>query len=176
MTEGTRSFLFGCHQFFVHPLCVLIAWRLEYREFPKWWEFISIFFHDIGVCGRQYLSDDKAKIGHWKKGAHLANKITRKFYKRKQHAFYGWYAYCMCAGHCPEESGSRQSKLSRADKRSWLVAPMIWLWWNYWVEWSGKGIGVTKPPLWKKLVKENLASKKPLGNHELYIKNRGRKE
>uniref|UniRef100_A0A6M3L8W4 Uncharacterized protein n=1 Tax=viral metagenome TaxID=1070528 RepID=A0A6M3L8W4_9ZZZZ len=78
----------------------------------------------------------------------------------------------MCAGHCPEESGFHESKLSRADKRSWLVAPIWWLWCNYWVEWHGKGIGVTPPPQWRALVAENLKRKEPMGNHELYLKNR----
>ena len=72
MTEGTKSYLIGCHQFLLHPLFVLMAWRLEYKSWPKWWEIIGIFLHDVGVCGRQYLSDDKAKEGHWRKGSKMA--------------------------------------------------------------------------------------------------------
>lgn len=170
MKEGTRSYLFGCHQFLLHPLWVLLAWRLEYKSWPKWWEIIAIFLHDIGICGRQYLSNDEAKIGHWRKGTHLSFYIVRKLTGSicKGAILAGF----LCAGHCPEESNFPESKLSRADKRSWLVAPMWWLWFNYWVEWQGKGLGVTKPLEWKKLVAENLKRKNPIGSHELYVRNR----
>jgi len=169
MTEGTKSYLIGCHQFLLHPLFVLLAWRLEHKSWPKWWEVICIFLHDVGICGRQYLSDDTAKIGHWNKGAELAFYIGDLFTRNTSASLMMYY---ICAGHCPEESHFQKSKLWRPDKRSWLIAPMWWLWWNYWVEWSGKGIGVTKPPLWRKLVAENLKQKNPIGNHQLYLKNR----
>ncbi len=172
MTEGTKSYLVGCHQFFIHPLWVLMAWRLEYKSWPKWWEIICIFLHDIGVCGRQYLSDDKAKKGHWLKGADIAIKIVWMLKRGRGSLPLQFETYDFCAGHCPEESGYPESKLSRADKRSWLVAPIWWLWINYYIEWHGKGIGVTPPHLWKKLVAENLRRAEPIGNHELYIRNR----
>lgn len=169
MTEGTKSYLIGCHQFLLHPLWVLLAWRLEYHTWPKWWEIIAIFLHDIGICGRQYLSDDEAKRGHWVKGAHLSAGIRAKFLHKLLDPH---LAFELCAGHCPEESDYPESKLSRADKRSWLLAPTWWLWCNYWVEWDGKGIGVTKPLQWKKLVAKNLKREKPIGSHELYMRNR----
>ena len=168
MTEGTKSYLIGCHQFFFHPLWVLLAWRLEYKSWPKWWKTICILLHDVGICGRQYLSDDGAKKEHWLKGAWLSVYVVRALvgYSRSIQAGF------LCAGHCPEESGYDESKLSRADKRSWLVAPMWWLWWNYWAEWHGKGLSVASPPVWKKLVADNLKREKPIGSHELYIRNR----
>lgn len=166
MTEGTKSYLVGCHQFFLHPLWVLMAWHLEYESWPKWWEIICIFLHDIGICGRQYLSDDMAKKGHWEVGAARARFMI---WRLSKNTFKGLRAFDLCAGHCPEESRYPESKLSRADKRSWLVAPMWWLWWGYWVE----GFEGTPPPEWKRMVAENLKREKPLGNHELYL--RGRK-
>jgi len=178
MTEGTKSYLIGCHQFLLHPLWVLLAWRLEYKCWPKCWEILGIFLHDIGICGRQYLSDDKGKIGHWRKGAFLTSSIVyRLVYGKLYPRAIKWLllptkAFDFCAGHCPEESGFPESKLSRADKRSWLVAPICWLWWNYWIEWNNKGIGVTPPPKWRKLVKENLKRERPMGNHQLYMRNR----
>jgi len=179
MKEGTKSYLIGCHQFLLHPLFVLMAWRLEYKRWPKWWELICIFVHDVGIWGRQYLSDDQAKVGHWQRGAFLAGsivyRITRgRLYPRTRR----WYllpirAFDLCAGHSPTESGYPISMLFRADKRSWLVAPRWLLWWNYWVEWAGRGIGVTRPPLWRELIAENLKKERPLGGHELYIRSRG---
>lgn len=173
MTEGTKSYLIGCHQFFFHPLWVLLAWRLEYKSWPKWWEIICIFLHDIGICGRQYLSDDKAKIEHYSLGAKLSSEIVfRLSHGYSEKRYLSMLAAGMCLGHCPEESLFIESKLSRADKRSWLVAPMWWLWCNYWIEWHNKGISVTPPPIWKKLVAKNLKREKPIGSHELYMKNR----
>ena len=166
MTEGTKSYLIGCHQFLLHPACVLLAWRLEYKSWPKLWQIVCIFLHDIGICGRQYLSDEEAKKGHWENGVRLANRILSHF------GVHFVDVLCFIAGHCPQESKYSESELFRPDKRSWLVAPMWWLWWNYWVEWSGKGIGVTPPPKWKQLVAENLKRKKPISNHDLYLQNR----
>ncbi|RJR46042.1 MAG: hypothetical protein C4576_11480 [Desulfobacteraceae bacterium] len=171
MKEGTRSVLFGCHNPFFHGLCVLAAWRITYRSWPKWWQIICIFIHDIGVWGRQYLSDDTAKKGHWERGAHFAVWLFN--FGPLRFANLGGQPFLFIAGHCPEESGYPRSELWLPDKRSYLVAPMIWLWWNYYVEWHGKGIGVTPPPQWRKLVAENLEQKNPMGNHELYIKHRG---
>lgn len=177
MTEGTKSYLIGCHQCLMHPLQVIRAWRLEYGEWPHWFEIIGIILHDFGICGRQYLSDDRAKFGHWRRGAGLARDIVRWLCIKlktsdSERAILTMGTYYLCAGHCPEESGSQESKLSRADKRSWLVAPMWWMWLNYYVEWHGKGIGVTPPPVWRKAVAENLQREKPLGNHELYLRSR----
>ena len=180
MKEGTKSYLIGCHQFLLHPLWVLLAWRLEYKKWPRWWEIICIFLHDVGICGRQYLSDDNAKKGHWRKGAEWSRYVMYRFTRNRspwiENGRARWHnAFDFCGGHCPEESNYTVSKLSRADKRSWLVAPMWWLWWNYWVEWNSKGLKVTPPPIWKKLVAENLRRVRPLESHELYIRNRGKK-
>jgi len=170
MKEGTKSVLFGCHNPILHGIFVLMAWKLEYKAWPKWWEIICIFLHDIGVWGRQYLSDDDAKIGHWETGAHFAVWLFN--FGPLRFANLGGAPFLFIAGHAPEESGYPKSKLWKPDKRVWLVAPLWLLWWNYWVEWSNNSIGVTKPPLWRKLVVENLKSIEPIGNHELYIQNR----
>ena len=173
MTEGTKSYLIGCHQFLLHPLFVFMAWRLEYKSWPKWWEIVCIFLHDVGICGRQYLSDDKAKQGHWFKGAYIVGSIFGYGKYNRDHTQLVFTdkpvlkreTFILCAGHCPKESGYMESKLSRADKRSWLVAPMWWLWWNYWVEKF-----ITEPHEWKRLVAKNLKNKNPIGSHELYLK------
>ena len=108
------------------------------------------------------------------KGADLVFSIIY-FLIRKKRPYERWSSafmiYKFIAGHT-QESEYKESRLARADKRSWLVAPMWWLWWNYWIEWSNKGIKVTPPPLWKKLVAENLTREKPIDNHMLYIQNR----
>lgn len=166
MTEGTKSYLIGCHQFLLHPLCVFLAWRLEYKTWPKWWEVVCIFLHDVGICGRQYLSNDNAKIGHWEKGASIVHKL---FYQRGNTSRC-WDAYFFIAGHT-HESGFPANRLARADKRSHLVAPTWWQWWYYWIEGYGKH-GAASPPRWRELVAENLKKEKPIDSHQLYIKHR----
>ena len=37
MKVGTRSLLFGSHQFMLHPLFVAIAWRRLYGRWPHGW-------------------------------------------------------------------------------------------------------------------------------------------
>jgi len=167
MTEGTKSYLIGCHQFLLHPLWVVLAWRLEYKSWPKWWELICIILHDIGICGRQYLSDDKAKIGHWESGAKLSSFIVGKFSK------FMWPsvgAYLLCAGHCPKESSFIESKLFRADKRSRVLMPTWMMWPEYWFEIKKTG-GLT-PIEWKKLLRKNLNTMKPFNTHELFQNSR----
>ena len=163
MTEGTKSYLLGYHQFLLHPLWVLMAWKLEYKAWPKWWQLICILFHDVGICGRQYLSDDDAKEGHWELGAKIAGYFVDKFSK----SYYpnGHAAYLLCAGHAPTESGAYKSKLFIPDKRSFLVSPMWWNWLNYWTE----GFKISNPVQWTKIVEENLRKEEPMGAHELYL-------
>jgi len=138
MTEGTKSFLVGCHQFLLHPLWVLMAWRLRFKKWPAWWQVICIFLHDVGICGRNYLFDPEAKKGHWELGAQWSAELVWKLTSIEEKArllSVGWTrAYSLCAGHSPSDSGFPRSDLFWADKMSWLVAPMWWLWWNYWVE------------------------------------------
>lgn len=51
MKMGTKSLLFGVHQFFIHPLMVLWAWRIIYRKWPKPFQLCAIITHDWGYWG-----------------------------------------------------------------------------------------------------------------------------
>jgi hypothetical protein len=35
VTVGTRSLLFGVHQFLLHPVMVALGWRMLYGRFPR---------------------------------------------------------------------------------------------------------------------------------------------
>ena len=157
MTEGTKSYLFGCHQFFVHPLLVLIAWIVEYRKFPRFWEFVCIFIHDIGHYGTNYLTNDEEKRTHWIKGARLAKLL------------FGWKGYHLVCGHTTK-SGCVRSKLFIPDKKSWLYSPDWWLNLNYKIEDFKTEISGAKK--WKKAVAEEAKKGFPIGCHEIYIRNR----
>ena len=115
MTQGTISVLVGCHSP-VHSLLVLLAWRKLYKRWPRWWQVICIFLHDIGHIGKQYLDNWDEKKEHWKLGAKIAG------------CFFGDKGYDFTAGHC--SSSPVLSDLRRADKYSWLIAPYWWLWSN----------------------------------------------
>ena len=157
MTEGTKSYLFGCHHFFIHPLLVFIAWRKEYRSWPKFWELGCIFLHDIGHLGKQYLSDPDQKAEHWRLGAKIALRL------------FGFKGYALVAGHAKHPT-IPSSKMFIPEKRSWLEAPDWWLWLNYWAE-DFKS-DAAKPKVWKKMVAENLQAGCPKDSHEMYLENR----
>lgn len=63
MKVGTKSLLFGCHQFFLHPLIVgycylkLYGWTWN----PLIW--ISIIIHDWGYWGRDNMDGDEPETG-----------------------------------------------------------------------------------------------------------------
>lgn len=156
MTEGTKSYLFGCHHFFFHPLWVMIAWIKHFKCLPRWWEFVCIILHDIGIYGKNYLSGDKS--GHWVRGAVIADKL------------FGLKGFMLIAGHTTE-SRFPKSKLFRADKESWLIAPKLWMWWNHFLE----DFGSINPTKWRGLVKENLNRRHPKDSHQLFLDNHAEK-
>lgn len=51
MKLGTRSLLFGVHQFLLHPLLVGYAWRKVYGRLPTLRQAFCILVHDIGYFG-----------------------------------------------------------------------------------------------------------------------------
>ena len=155
MKEGTRSYLIGCHSFIMHPLMVLKAWKWWFRSWPKFWQIVCIFIHDIGICGRQYISDNQAKDGHWMLGAWVAYKLF---------GMKGWY---FCAGHTPESEwcSCSRSDLWFADKASWLVAPIWWLWLNYKLE----RFEVSHPYQWQIIIANNLLSQNHFSSHQIFI-------
>lgn len=76
MKIGTKSVLFGVHQFAIHPLTVLLAWRKLYRRWPNWWELIAIVLHDTpGYYGCADIDGVEGKH-HPERGAHWAAYIS----------------------------------------------------------------------------------------------------
>lgn len=157
MTEGTKSLLIGCHNFFIHPLMVIKAWRWWFGVWPNPWQIICIFIHDIGLAGRQYLSDHTAKKGHWILGANIS------------YILFGWKGYYFCSGHTPESNHPR-SDLWYADKLSWVIAPLWWMWANYYLDVSRDGTRVSNPHQFKVWIARNFVSQNHFGAHELYLR------
>ncbi len=152
ISEGTRSLLIGCHSFIIHPLMVLRAWRWWFGSWPAIWQIVCIFLHDIGLAGREYLSDPAIKKGHWRLGASWAERL------------FGNKGFLFCAGHTPESMGPR-SDLWYADKASWLVAPIWWMKLNYLLDVSKNGRKVSGPWEFKLWIAKSLKDDLIHGNH-----------
>ena len=61
MTRGTKSLLFGVHQFALHPLFVLLAWRKLYRSWPSPAQLVAIVIHDWGYWGSPDMDGDRGR-------------------------------------------------------------------------------------------------------------------
>lgn len=71
MKRGTKSVLFGVHQFIWHPLTVAYAWKKLYRRWPSIYQWIAIFCHDIGYWGKAAMDSADGQT-HPERGAKVA--------------------------------------------------------------------------------------------------------
>jgi hypothetical protein len=120
MKQGTVSWLFGCHSI-IHSFLVFRSWRILYGYYPSFKETVCIFLHDIGHLGIDYLKNNEEKKRHGILGAEMAG------------LFFGESGYDLVSGHC-SYSGHEISKIYKADKYSWYIAPYWWLYWNNIIE------------------------------------------
>jgi len=116
MTTGTKSILYGTHQFLIHPFYVFIGWWRLYG-FP--WDprlWFCFLVHDLGYLGK---SDIEGKTGrqHVEFGAKIAGFLFGKRF------------YNECLGHSRYYATEQNIPLSRlcyADKLAFVIEP-IWL-------------------------------------------------
>ena len=124
---GTRSVLWGVHQFLWHPITVALAWRKLYGRLPNRWELLAIFCHDIGYIGAPDL-DGPAGRQHPYAGALLGKRIARFLGARTPEAS---YVESLILGHsrsfCAEEC-KKISELCDPDKLSVLYDPAFFYW------------------------------------------------
>lgn len=140
MTEGTKSVLFGAHSV-MHSILVTIAWRQTYGVWPTLKELVCIFVHDIGYIGKNYLTD-KSNEGHAELGAKIVGWLFGDDYRD------------LVLGHsssAQRKYGLPPSKLEAPDDYSWVIAPLIWLRWNGWVEKFG-----LDPVVWKQVMTDKV--------------------
>jgi len=121
MRIGTKSILFGAHQFILHPLMVALAWWKLYG-FP--WDprlWIAFFVHDMGYWRKPNI-DGKEGERHPYCGALFMD------------VWFGhkWGAFCLYhSRHIAKRQGEKPSKLCFADKLAfcitpkWLYLPMV---------------------------------------------------
>ncbi|MEN6550083.1 MAG: hypothetical protein ABFE07_28910 [Armatimonadia bacterium] len=60
MRIGTKSLLFGAHQFLIHPLFVLAAWVKLYG-WPEWRMLLAIVIHDWGYWGSPNMDGEEGE-------------------------------------------------------------------------------------------------------------------
>jgi hypothetical protein len=118
MKIGTKSLLFGAHQFILHPFLVFIGWCVLYGfPFdPRVW--FCIVVHDWGYFGSPNM-DGKEGEKHPYAGASIAGAL---FGRR-------WYDFCVGhSRHLAKSEGLEVSKLCYADKLgTCLMPPGIYL-------------------------------------------------
>jgi len=62
MNVGTKSLLWGVHQFAFHPVTVLLAWRELYGTWPNWKEMVCIIIHDWGYWGSPNMDGEEGEM------------------------------------------------------------------------------------------------------------------
>lgn len=128
MKMGTRSLLFGAHQFLLHPLLVFIAWwRLfGFPADPRLW--LVFVIHDWGYWGKPNMDGPEGETHvEWAANACLA--------------LFGpdWRDLCLYHSRFyAKRDGRPFSRLCVADKLvivmepSWLYLPRVWLTGEVW--------------------------------------------
>lgn len=76
MKAGTKSLLFGVHQFAWHPWTVWRAWRHYHKRTPTFWETVAIVVHDWGYWGCSEMDGPEGKR-HPVVGADIIFKLHR---------------------------------------------------------------------------------------------------
>lgn len=75
LSRGTKSVLFGVHQFLWHPLTVGYAWRKLYGRWPSLYQWIAVFCHDIGYLGKEAMDSPDGQT-HPEFGAKVAQRLA----------------------------------------------------------------------------------------------------
>ncbi|HEA67826.1 MAG TPA: hypothetical protein ENI07_13545 [Desulfobacterales bacterium] len=117
MKTGTKSILFGVHQFIIHPIVVLIAWFKLSKYIPGWRVLFCIIVHDWGYWGKANMDDEQGEK-HPEIGAKLAGWLFDKDY----------YDFCLYhSRHYARNANREPSALCWPDKLSITFEP----WWSY---------------------------------------------
>jgi hypothetical protein len=120
MKTGTKSLLFGYHQFLLHPLMVAAAWWKLYGFplDPRLW--FSFLLHDIGYFGKANMDGTEGKL-HPFTGAILMN----IFFDGPDES--RWYHFCLYHSRSlAKVYFAPVSPLCYADKLAFLFYPK-WL-------------------------------------------------
>lgn len=86
MTVGTRSVLFGAHQFLIHPLFVAAAWTKLYGfpTDPRLW--VAFYVHDLGYLGKPNMDGPEGET-HVEFGAKIIHRLFDRGGRREVKIF-----------------------------------------------------------------------------------------
>lgn len=117
MKIGTKSVLFGAHQFIIHPIFVAIAWWRLYGLplDPRLW--LSFFLHDMGYIGMPNIDGPEGE-----QHPYFAARIMGRMFGSI------WFDFCLFHSRFMAKRHRKQfSRLCVADKLSVVLEP----WWLY---------------------------------------------
>ena len=117
LKTGTKSILFGAHQFLIHPLFLFVAWWKLYGfpKDPRLW--VAFFVHDLGYWGKPKMDDEDGE-NHVVLGATIMSYLFGS----------KWGNLCLYHSRFKaKKDGVKPSRLCVADK---LVIAMV-PWWIY---------------------------------------------
>ena len=123
MKVGTKSLLFGVHQFLYHPLTVGLAWRKLFGVWPTRKEWICIFVHDLGYWGKENMDGKEGRM-HPEFGARLAHQLADRPSITGSSAYYELTLFH--SREYAKMAGQEPSLLAWADKYCVCVEPR-WL-------------------------------------------------
>jgi len=119
LKTGTKSILFGVHQFIWHPITVYLAWIYVYKQIPNFKETICIIIHDLGYWGKSNMDCEDGQK-HPELGAKIALKLLDKGKSKK------YYNLCLYhSRHYSKNKKHKPSKLCWADKMSIKFEPCV---------------------------------------------------
>jgi hypothetical protein len=123
MKMGTKSILFGVHQFIIHPLFVFLAWW-ELYGFP--WDprlWIAFIVHDLGYWGKPEMDGEEGgKHVEW--GARFMLFFVDWYIKPFD---FKWHDFCLYHSRFYAKKDDKSfSRLCVADKFSIVLMPS-WL-------------------------------------------------
>lgn len=136
MKIGTRSVLYGAHQFAIHPWFVALAWwKLYGFTFdPRLW--VAFVVHDIGYLGKPNMDGPEGET-HPRFGARLCSMLCDPPWRRTFRFSDGgpigeWGLLVLLhSRYYAKKLGQRPSRLCIADKLAialtpaWLYLPMV---------------------------------------------------
>jgi hypothetical protein len=149
MKVGTKSLLFGVHQFIIHPIFIAIAWTklFGFPKDPKLW--IAFIVHDWGYWGKPNMDGKEGEI-HPELGARIMHRLfddkgevisvgkyeSSRWYKDISKYNY-WYNFMLYHSRFYAKKYNHSiSKLCIADKYVFCIQPR----WMYlpMASWSGE--------------------------------------
>lgn len=134
MKLGTKSLLYGSHQFIWHPIQATMAWIALFKRLPTWREMICIIIHDWGYWGCPNLDGEEGKkhpewAAKWA-ASHLDEPRHRKLWQTPggHKDLYEFHNLCLYhSRHYAKSQYEEPSMLCWADKYCIKYDP----WWFY---------------------------------------------